>query len=427
MRSTNRKKKSQFNKILVVIIGILALLIGAGFFFANSNSWFGESDSSPETEEISNEEALSSNTKEEEETEIVEEETFIDIQISAVGDVMAHGNQLISAYDSGKDSYDFSAVFEDVKPFISESDLAIANLETTLAGPTRAYIGYPLFNTPDAIVDGLAYAGFDMLATANNHSLDTRADGLKRTAKVITEKGLDPVGTYEDDPESRIQIKDVEGIKVAILGYTEHVNGMEAQYTSEELSSMINLLSEEQILADIEEANSHDPDIIMTYIHWGNEYAKEPNELQTSYAELLTREGVDIILGSHPHVIQPTEFLEVDGNKSFVAYSLGNFVSNQRRESLGAGFEATEDGVIINMDIQKSEKTGETKLKSIDLVPTWVYRNREEGQSAYTYRILPIEAHLDDSSLSEDYLNRMKTSYEETMNRMNLDSSQFEE
>lgn len=421
MKSTNNKKKRYIN------IGIFLLLLGVGSFLAYS--WIGKSGNSPETsEEIgnSNSDTQLSDVAKKDKNKIAEEENFIDIQLSAVGDVMAHDDQLVSAFNSETDSYNFSEAFEDIKPLISESDLAIANLETTLAGKATNYSGYPLFNTPDAIVDGLVYAGFDMLATANNHSLDTQAEGLKRTTKIVKEKGLEPIGTYESTPESRIQIKDVEGIKIAFLGYTEHVNGREAQYSSEELSSMINLLSEEQIIADVKEANNHNPDIIVSYVHWGVEYTKEPSELQTSYAELLTREGVDIILGSHPHVIQSTEFLEVNGNKSFVAYSLGNFLSNQRLETLGAGFEPTEDGVVINLDIQKNIKTGETKLKAVDLVPTWIYRDGEEGESPYTYRILPIETYQDNPSLSEDHRNRMKASYKETMSRMNLNSSEFD-
>lgn len=435
MRSTNRKKRRSpiFKRILLFLV-IISVAAGAGFV-----TWQylrGETSQSNE-ETPSDEETVSQGETEPqdpEDTPVGEEpddeedpepeETFIDIRISATGDVMGHASQLESAYNAEADSYDFTSVFEDVKPVIEEADLALANLETTLAGPSRPYIGYPTFNTPDAIVDGLKYAGFHALVTANNHSLDTRDEGLRRTVEVIQDKGLDTVGTYASVPDSRVLLKDVNGISVAVLGYTEHLNGMEAQYSDEELSAMVDIMDEEQIIRDIEEAKSLDPDLIVTYMHWGAEYVEEPNELQTYYAELLTREGVDIILGSHPHVIQRAEMLEVDGNEAFVAYSMGNFISNQRRETLGAGFEPTEDGVIISFDIQKNELTEETTIEQVIFTPTWVYRNREDGSGTYTYRILPVERYLENSDLSEEFNNRARESYERTMQRLNYDTTE---
>src|SRR5699024_3875156 len=130
----------------------------------------------------------------------------------------------------------------------------IANLETTLAGPSKPYIGYPTFNTPDAMIDALMYAGFDTLITANNHSLDNHSEGLRRTVETINQKGIDAVGTYASGPDARVLIKEVNVIKLDILGYTEHVNGLEALYTDSELVDMINVLSEEQLIKDIEEA-----------------------------------------------------------------------------------------------------------------------------------------------------------------------------
>lgn len=353
----------------------------------------------------------------------IPEETFIDIRISAVGDVMGHLTQVDSAYDPETDTHDFMSVFEDVAPFISEADLAIANLETTLAGSRLPYTGYPMFNTPDSIVDALKGAGFDTIVTTNNHSLDTGPDGLRRTVEVIEEKGLDPVGTYSSEPDSRVLIKDVEGIKVAILAYTEHLNGVDTGYSSEQVNAMVDIISEERIVSDIEEAKAAEPDLIISFMHWGAEYQREPNEFQTTYAELLTREGVDIIFGSHPHVIQEASFLEVDGNESVVVYSLGNFISNQRRETLGEEREPTEDGVIFNIDVQKNEQTGETTIQNVDYTPTWVYRDMYEGDSQYTYRILPVESALESGEFSENIQDRLRRSLEETTTRLDLTDS----
>lgn len=354
-----------------------------------------------------------------------EEPEVTDIQISAVGDIMVHDTQLESAYDSETDSYNFESVFEDIKPFIEESDLSIANLETTLAGDSLPYTGYPIFNAPDTIIDALDFAGFDTLITANNHSLDTQADGLRRTAQVVREEGLDAVGTYENEPDSRILMKDVEGIRVAILAYTEMVNFLDVQYSPEELRPMINMMSEEQIIQDVEEAREQEADVILTYMHWGTEYQEEVNDTQSSYAELLTREGVDIIIGSHPHVIQSTSMVEAGGNQSFVAYSLGNFISNQRVESLGQGYEPSEDGVVLNINIQKDERTQETTISNIEIVPTWVYRSPEEEGETHTYRILPIEETLEENEYPDEFLDRMRQSLEETNRRMNIEAIQM--
>jgi poly-gamma-glutamate capsule biosynthesis protein CapA/YwtB (metallophosphatase superfamily) len=413
LRPKNRSRRLIYLKNLRIVLPALALLIGLTLLMSGvfSNNEDKGKDNNPISAE-DNSESI--------------EENITNIRIAAVGDIMAHDSQINSAYDEKTDSYDFKPFFEDVKPLILDADLAIGNLETTLRGSALPYSGYPMFNAPDEMVEALDYAGFDTLVTVNNHSLDTRAEGLKRTVETIREKGIDPVGTYDSKPDSRVLLKNVEGIKIALLAYTEHLNGMDASYSAEELNSMLNKMDKARIISDIEDAKALKPDIIIAYMHWGDEYDKNTNKVQASYAELLTREGVDIILGSHPHVIQRTEFMEVDGNKAFVAYSLGNFISNQRKESLGAGFEPTEDGVILNLDIQKNKSTGEVSIENVGLVPTWVYRNptgsTAEGQPKYNYRILPIESFLNDSKLPKEYINRMKKSYEETISRMNIDN-----
>ncbi|SFC22377.1 poly-gamma-glutamate synthesis protein (capsule biosynthesis protein) [Alkalibacterium subtropicum] len=431
MRSNNRRSSKRTGLILAIVALVVVVIVAGIFVFANP---FENNEETPDTtEEIEEtpenfgEDQTSDNGETDTGDETAQEpeepeETFIDIQISAVGDVMAHGNQLIAARNNPEGIYNFNSVFDDVKPYIEEADLALANLETTLAGDSREYSGYPLFNAPDELADALLYAGFDTIVTANNHSLDTRAEGLRRTAEVIEEKGMDAVGTFSSSPEpdERFLIKDVEGIKVAVIGYTEHLNGLGSQYSAEEIDTMVNTIDEAQMVADIERVKAQEPDIIVAYMHWGSEYTRDPNTVQTANAEILAREGVDIIFGSHPHVVHQAEFIEVDGNEAFVTYSLGNFVSNQRRETLGQGMEPTEDGVIVNVDVQKNELTGETTIENVEFIPTWVYRHSDTGGAPYTYRILPVESALEDSSLSEGYKERMRGSYERTMERINM-------
>jgi len=348
----------------------------------------------------------------------IDSEQYTDIRIAAAGDIMFHQTQLDSAYDARSKTYDFKSVFEDVKPIISAADLAIANFETTAAGPGRPYSGYPIFNSPDEAIDAIKYAGFDVLTTANNHSLDTGSEGLKRTVEAIQSKGIDAVGTYNKKTESRVLMKEVKEIKVAILSYTESTNGLGSKYAADELNAMINIMDKAAIVKDIREAKQLGADIIISLMHWGDEYVEQPNANQVEFAQLMAKEGADIILGSHPHVIQKSEFIETEAQSTFVIYSMGNFISNQRRETLDSRNENTEDGIIVNIDIRKNNKTNEIAIHHIEYVPTWVYRDKEEGQSQYTFRILPVDAFLDSSDISAAFKPRMKRSRDATVSKM---------
>ncbi|GEK91683.1 CapA family protein [Alkalibacterium kapii] len=434
MKSNKHKNNKRIGLIIAFSLLVLLLVGSVVFIFADPLGNDKASTDKPETTENAGKEQTNENDtikEDEENTEKQEgvEDSFIDIQISAVGDVMAHTNQIVAARNNPEGVYNFNSVFEKVKPHIEKADLALANLETTLAGDSREYSGYPLFNAPDALADALVYAGFDTIVTANNHSLDTRAEGLRRTAEVIEEKGLDAVGTYKsaEAANERFLIKDVKGIKVAIIGYTEHLNGLDSQYSTEEVGSLVNKIDKEQMITDIENIKKQEPDLIVAYMHWGNEYTREPNTVQKDNAELLAGQGVDIIFGSHPHVIHEAEFIEVEGNKAFVTYSMGNFVSNQRRETLGEGMEPTEDGVIVNVDVQKNEQTGEITIENVEFIPTWVYRYSDTGGAPYTYKILPVEEALDDEVIPGDIKERLKNSLEETTERINMSSSEIKE
>lgn len=422
MRSARKVRQSKRLPIFFLSIFIVILLVGAGFFikeYLENNQEIDVAEPTPE------ENQTNTNDPESDPEPDPEPDTFTDIRIAAAGDIMFHSTQLTSAYDAQNNTYNFESVFEDVKPIFNNADLAIANFETTTAGPSREYSGYPTFNSPDETIDAIKYAGIDVLTTANNHSLDTGIQGLERTVEVIREKGLSSVGTHDVKPESRVLMKDVEGVNIAILSYTESTNGLGDQYPVEELNTMVNMMDKDIIIEDIQEAKELEADLIITFMHWGAEYAEEPNDKQIEFAEMMAKEGVDIILGSHPHVIQRSEVLEVDGHETFVIYSMGNFVSNQRRETLSSENELTEDGIIVNFDIRKNDQTKETTIENVEYVPTWVYRNQEGGQSKYTYRILPIEEFLDSPDIAEVFKGRMERSRESTVSKMEM--SPFEE
>lgn len=414
MRSDRKNKTNKIPLIIFFIIS-LGLFIGVGLYIKASMQ--NGVSTNPAPSEQPNENEPSSNTEEPVPEPEPEPDTFTNIRIAAAGDIMFHSTQLPGSYDAATDTYDFNAVFADVAPYFADADLAIANYETTTGGADRGFSGYPMFNSPDETIDAIKNAGIDVLTTVNNHSLDTGSKGLKRTVEVIREKGLESVGTYDEKPVSRVFMKDVKGIKVAILAYTEMTNGLGAQYGTE-LADMLNLMEADLIKADIKEAKELGAELIISFLHWGDEYAPEPNAKQVEYAEMMAQEGVDIILGSHPHVIQRSEFLTFNDKESFVIYSMGNFVSNQRRETLGAGYEPTEDGIIVQIDIKQNDQTREITIENVEYVPTWVYRNKDGGKSTYTYRILPIEKFLDDSNISTVFRERMKHAQDATVSKM---------
>lgn len=432
MRRTRKDKNTKRSLIYILPVLIIGLLMGTGFFINEyaqksqetngskseptnqsdntADSEVNEPDSSPEADNESKAEPEKESESED------KPDSFTDIRIAASGDIMFHDTQLESAYDAQNKTYDFKSVFEDVKPIFSAADLALANLETTTAGSTKPYTGYPVFNSPDETIDAIKYAGIDVLTTANNHSLDTGREGLKRTVEVIRDKGLSSVGSYDTKPDSRVLMKDVKGIKIAILSYTESTNGLGSKYPHDELNAMLNLMDEDIIVEDIQEAKEMGADLIITFMHWGEEYKVNPNAKQVEFAHMMAEEGADIVLGSHPHVIQKSEVLEVNDHKTFVIYSMGNFVSNQRRETLDN--ELTEAGIIVNFDVRQNDHTKETTIENVEYMPTWVYRNKEEGESTYTYRILPIKDFTDSTDISEIFKNRMKESLETTVSKM---------
>jgi len=353
-----------------------------------------------------------------------EKKQDVTISIKVTGDIMFHPSQIDGAYDSSTGTYDFTNSFKAVKSLFQEADLAIANFEGTTAGnEVYAYQGYPLFNAPDETLDAIKDAGFDVLSTANNHSLDTRKAGIIRTIEQIKLRGMDSIGTYIEKPDNRVLIKEVKGIDIAFLSYTEMINGLDSLLSQEDLNVMINIIDETKLKEDIAYAKEQNVDVIIAYLHWGNEYSRKQNANQEALADMLFKEGVDIILGSHPHVIQPAKILSYEGKTKFVAYSMGNFISNQRIETLvpygmsEAETKYTEDGVIIDIKIEKKGETGEVSVKNIDYIPVWVYKGTTaEGETEHV--VYPIMEYIENNELDENSKARMNRSYNDTMAQM---------
>lgn len=337
---------------------------------------------------------------------IVGEPEFANVDILAVGDVMFHLPQISSA-EVGRGVYDFTPTFKYVKDYISASDISLANYETVTIN-SRQYSGFPRFNSPRETVQALSLAGFDILSTANNHCLDQGKEGLISTIETIEDEGILSVGTYMDR-EKRPLIVEKDNIRIGILSYTYGLNGLDSLLSGEDLSYMINLIDEKKIALDIEELRSYDVDLIASYIHWGNEYQLEPSQYQKDLGRRLVGMGINIVLGSHPHVLQRSELIQVDGRDSFIIYSMGNFVSNQRESTMGNLH--TEDGVMVKIHIQKNLLTDETIIEEIQYIPTWLYKYRKDGKNKF--EIIPTDEVLDgrlDLNLDKSILNRIEKS-----------------
>lgn len=399
-------KKKRNNRFLIVSLTVVSLFltISAIYFVINKND-SEQSSKTVDKETIQNDENNDIAKK------------ISTVSLAAVGDIMFHDDQLASAYVD-ENTYDFSAMFEDVEPLLSGYDVTLANFETTMAGDSLKFTGYPQFNSPDEVADAIKEAGVDILTTANNHSLDTKDVGLKRTVEVLQEKGFKTVGSYSEKPESRVLLHEANDIQFAILSYTESTNGLGDHYPADELNSMLNLMTKENIERDVKEAKDLGVDFIITFMHWGEEYMSEPNETQIDYANFMAEQGVDLILGSHPHVIQRTDTITVQDQETFVVYSMGNFVSNQRVETLGDEFARTEDGVIVNFNIEKNHETNKTTIENVEFIPTWVSKIINPDTNKPEYRILPIDDNLNDEDISEAFKVRMEQSYDATMSQL---------
>lgn len=355
--------------------------------------------------------------KESEDDIVIEEKPeYSYLSLSATGDIMFHGSQMRAAQDANTGEYDFKEVFEPVKKHLEKSDIAIGNFETTTAGDEYGLSAYPLFNSPESTVEAIKYAGYDILATANNHSLDTGKKGIINTIDNIKNNDLDYIGTSKE-PGERFLIKEKNGITLSFLSYTYGLNGNDSRLTTEELSYMVNLIDEEKIEEDIKKAKNVS-DKVVVFIHWGNEYQREPSEYQMELANKMFNWGADVILGSHPHVIQRSEMIKINGENKFIIYSMGNFVSNQRRETLPSirNNIYTEDGVIVNIEFKKNLDTKEVIIDKVNYIPTWVYKYASGGKNEF--RILPVPDFVENEDLSEVIKSKLRDSYAHTMDLM---------
>jgi Putative enzyme of poly-gamma-glutamate biosynthesis (capsule formation) len=310
--------------------------------------------------------------------------TDVDVDLPIVsmifcGDVMGHMPQVNAAYNSSDDSYDYNPCFAQIIPYIQRADIAVANLEVPLA--EKPYSGYPRFSSPDELLDALQHAGYDVILTANNHVVDKGAKGLKRTIEQIDQRQLMRAGSYLDSLDRNDNcplIIERKGLKIALLNTTYGTNGIAVPSPA-----LVNLIDTAQIRNDIKKAKDEVADFIVMCIHWGVEYELKANKEQQAIAQFLADEGVHLIIGSHPHVVQNVEILYgKDSVEVPVYYSLGNAVSNQR-------WEHSNGGIMVSVDIHSFTK----KIVQGSYLPVYVHKGKLHEK--YQYHLIATPDYLE--------------------------------
>ena len=302
--------------------------------------------------------------------------------LMVAGDVMSHVPMIKDAYIASSGTYDYTHMLVDPAKQLKKADYAVANFETVLAGGPN-YTGFPNFNSPDALAYAVKDAGFDLVGTANNHSRDQGFDGMKRTLDVLDEVTLAHVGTYrtqeERDKNHGIYVADIGGISVAFLCYTYGLNGYKlpegkpfaANIFNKDYTTTLSDFNYDLVGSDLAAARELNTDMTAVLIHWGVEYQNAPNDYQKKIAKYLVSQGVDLILGSHPHVLQPYEVIKTEDDSGklragFVIYSFGNFISNQMQEP------ATKTTCILDLELTKNPVSGKTKLTDVRYTPYYM-------------------------------------------------------
>ena len=312
--------------------------------------------------------------------------TAQEMSLLFLGDIMGHGPQIKSAWNDSLKKYDYNKVFEPVEEIISSVDFAVANLEVTLAGPP--FDGYPQFSSPDELAEACKSNGIDVLVTANNHSCDRGSMGIVRTNRVLDSLEILHTGTFSNQQNRdslNLLVLEKENIRIGLLNYTYGTNGIPFH-----APTYVNLLDSSLIKKDLKFARTKNLDKLIVFVHWGAEYQDQPNLYQKNFNQFFKRQGVDIVIGSHPHVVQPMHYIKNNDKEFLTVYSLGNFVSNQR------DFRK-DGGVMFRCSIVKRDKAS---ISDREYILTWVnkfYKNKK-----WHYEVLPCS----NKTYGKEYFSR---------------------
>lgn len=379
------------NKKGIVLIGLLMVVVItslASFFLQKENFFSKKEDENPlETQFHSNRDMTT-----------VDKQLVQTVKVGAIGDILIHDR----VYDDAKHEtgYDFIPMLMNVKDLLVEPDVLLANQETVLGGVGLGLSSYPTFNSPQEVGDAFIDAGVDIVSTANNHSLDKGEKGILSEIEYFNRVGLPYVGAFKDPTDQQtLRVINKNGVKLAFLSYTYGTNGIPVPKGKEYL---VNLIDQEKMKLEIERAKK-EADVVIMSVHWGNEYQRIPTDQQKELAQFLVNEGVDIIFGHHPHVLQPMEWLQdPNGRSAFVVYSLGNFLSGQMWDYKDIGGLATIE-IVKHID-----KSGvKIELKNPSFSPTFVSNQNENN-----YQVVPLK------NAGVVGLENAQGKYDEMMNHM---------
>lgn len=317
-----------------------------------------------------------------------------------IGDVMQHEPQITSAYDGVSKTYEYDHCFKFIRQTMADADITIANLEVTLAG--KPYSGYPMFSAPDALAAALKNAGVDILVTANNHTCDKRKKGVIRTLDVLDSLGITHTGSFrnqaEKDQNYPLLIEE-KGFRLALLNYTYGLNGMPIDPPTK-----VNMIEEATIKADVAKAKSMKVDKVIAFMHWGLEYTHVPSKEQIEAANWLFDSGADIIIGAHPHVLQPMYFIEKENKEQLLVYSLGNFISDQRTAP-------RDGGAMFRMELVRRD--GLVFIENPGYVLTWVWRPTLDGKRRYF--VVPAAQYEQGKQMMDTYSHQLMQKYVDKM------------
>lgn len=384
----------------IIILSIIVIALAAGIIFFPPLSIYAPEKSQP----------------------IEQEEIPVSISISSVGDLMVHMPQYKAAFDSKSGTYGFDENFMYVKEYIESSDLALCNLETVFAGGEPD--GYPVFNAPDSLANTIRNTGFDVALLSNNHILDKGTTAMLRTIDILSESGIQSTGVHKAVDKPYL-IMNIKGINIGIISYTYETPKVDGRKTinsniiSTRALPLINTFNYDDLDADllkikanIESAKVDGAEIIICYFHWGQEYQLSPNDYQIKIAESVAQMGADIVFASHPHVLQPSVIMvnQTSGKKTAVFYSMGNFISNQRVETLDNRY--TEEGIIAKVQMDFMKSTGAITNYKASAIPIWVDKYQSEETE---YRVIPLDQGMTDnlSLIESGHLKRAEVALDD--------------
>lgn len=366
---------SKKKNILTVLIPLLvAAVVVAGFAVSGR---IANNSNTPITNTVSD-------TKQAATTEDTTSKTDAKVNIVAVGDNLIH-KTIVAAGKKDDGSLDYNFMYENISSYIKEADIAVINQETMLGGSSFDYAGYPCFNTPWEVGEAAINAGFDLFTCATNHSMDVGTAGIEKECEFFKKHPeATHIGTFTNQKDyDSITYMEKNGIKFAMLNYTYGTNGIPVP---SDKSYCVALLTKDKVTKDIKEARKN-ADVVMVYPHWGTENSHEVNSQQEEYVKLFSDLGVDIVIGTHPHVLQPVEWVtnEKTGKKMLVYYSIGNFISHQINLDQLCGGMA---------EITVERQNGEIKITNAKLAPVCdYYKHKGDG---YTFSVYKLSDYTDD-------------------------------